>query len=319
LPVYPDPPELILMVIIIAATVIAIKILLDLSSKHHRRRYTKIVRFDFTIGILLGLSLPWVEKIGVTAAALTAILLLVLSVLMLLESKAISIWRVKPIRRERIRDWFLNFSVITGVVGIVTTLLSIVVPPFLKLTLGFMVPLAFDSVSVLSALLEFTLPSTPYNLIFALVFQLLKGKDNNPARTEISQDDIEEIAHGTAHTGFEVQDAIQSLLEQGLAEKTNGRFRVDSDGMKLLRLSWEEVSGGLEIQAKHIETEIASLSVTQQADSARRLEKLNHLSESISDLNDECGLMVDRDWIANSRQRLKTIRDGLYDQSLNVG
>lgn len=145
----------------VVSAIIAIKILLDLSSKHHRHRYAKIVRFDLLVGIVLGTTLPWMEPIGLLAAALTAILFLGLSVVMFLESKMISLWRKGMVRREKIREWFLHFSVTTGIIGIITTLLSIIVPPFLQLSLGFMVPLAFDSLSVLSALLEFTLPSTP--------------------------------------------------------------------------------------------------------------------------------------------------------------
>jgi hypothetical protein len=315
LPVYPEASELILMVVLIASALIAIRILLDLSSKHHRRRYTRIVRFDFTVGVLLALSLAWIETIGVTAAALTAILFLALSLLMLLESKMISLWHVRLIRRERIREWFLHFSVITGVVGIVTTLLSIIVPPFLKLSLGFMVPLAFDSLSVLSALLEFTLPSTSYNVIFALVFHLLKGGRNGPLRSEILLDDVEEIAHGTAHSRFEVLDAVESLVEQGLARKTDGGFRVDSDGMRLLRLNWEEVSGRLEIQVKHIDAEIESLTATSTLDGANHHEVVNRLSESVSDLRDECGLLMDGDWITRTRKKLRDMRERPYDQA----
>ena len=206
MPAYPDPAELVLLVIVVVSAIIAIKILLDLSSKHHRHRYAKIVRFDLLIGIVLGMMLPWMEPIGLLAAALTAFLFLGLSVVMFLESKMISVWRIRMVRREKIKEWFLHFSVTTGVIGIITTLLSIIVPPFLQLTLGFMVPLAFDSLSVLSALLEFTLPSTPYNVMFALVFELMRRRSGNSPENEIRLDDIEEIAHETAHSRFEVLD-----------------------------------------------------------------------------------------------------------------
>lgn len=95
---------------------------------------------------------------------------------MLLETKTVSVWQIKMVRREKISEWFLHFSVTTGLIGIVATLLSIVVPPFPRLSLGFMAPLAFDTLSLMSALSEFTLPSTPYNTIFALIFELLQRR-----------------------------------------------------------------------------------------------------------------------------------------------
>ena len=65
-----DPTELVLLVIVIVSALIAIKVLLDLSSRHHRSRYTRTVRLDLIIGVLLGASLPWAEAIGLAAAAI---------------------------------------------------------------------------------------------------------------------------------------------------------------------------------------------------------------------------------------------------------
>jgi hypothetical protein len=312
LPTYPDPAELVLLVIVVVSAIIAIKILLDLSSKHHRHRYAKIVRFDLLVGIVLGTTLPWMEPIGLLAAALTAILFLGLSVVMFLESKMISLWRKGMVRREKIREWFLHFSVTTGIIGIITTLLSIIVPPFLRLSLGFMVPLAFDSLSVLSALLEFTLPSTPYNVIFALVFELLRRRNGNGPENEIRLDDIEEIAHETAHSRFEVLDAIENLVDGRLATEKDGGFGLSPDGMQLLKLSWEETVGRLRIQSVHIDEEIESLSKNPSVERNACLDRVNHLLESVSDLRDECGFLMDRNWIVRSRERLSDLRNQLY-------
>jgi len=312
LPAYPDPAELVLLVIVVVSAIIAIKILLDLSSKHHRHRYTKIVRFDLVIGIVLGTTLPWMEPVGLLAAALTAFLFLGLSVVMFLESKMISVWRKRMVRREKIREWFLHFSVTTGIIGIITTLLSIIVPPFLQLSLGFMVPLAFDSLSVLSALLEFTLPSTPYNVIFALVFELVRRRNGNSPENEIRLDDIEEIAHETAHSRFEVLDAIENLVEERLATKKDGGFALCPDGMQLLKLNWEETVGRLRIQSVHIDEEIESLTKNPSVERKTCLDRINHLLESVSDLRDECGFLMDRNWIVRSRQKLSELRNRLY-------
>jgi len=97
-------------VIVVVSAIIAIKILLDLSSKHHRHRYAKIVRFDLLIGIVLGMMLPWMEPIGLLAAALTAFLFLGLSVVMFLESKMISVWRKRIVWMKKIRERFPFFN-----------------------------------------------------------------------------------------------------------------------------------------------------------------------------------------------------------------
>jgi len=312
LPYYPDPTELVLLVIVVVSALIAMKILLDLASKHHRRRYTKIVKLDLAMGIVLGLALPWIESVGLIAAAMTAILFLGLSIIMLLESKRVPLWRMRVVRRERIREWFLHFSVTTGLVGIITTLLSIVVPPFLKLSLGFMVPLAFDNLSVLSALLEFTLPSTPYNVIFALIFGLIHQRTGKVGTTEIRLEDLEEIAHKTAHSRFEVLDAVESLVEQRLARKSGSGFILDNDGTNLMRLAWEETSARVRIQLDHVEAEMGSLSKNRRSRSENYLDVINRVSESVSDLKDERGFLVDEKRLAEIRQRLVDLRIRSY-------
>jgi len=304
---YPDPTELILLVVLIVSALWAIKILLDLSSKHHRRRYTRLVKVDLVIGILLGLSLPWIEAVGLTVAALTAIVFLGLSLVVLVESKMIRVWRLRPVRRERIKEWFLHFSITTGLVGIITTLLSIVVPPFLKLSLGFMVPLAFDSLSVLSALLEFTLPSTPYTTIFALIFELVRQRTPKPDKAKIQLDDIELIAHETAHSRFEVLDAVESLVEQRLARKNDHGFDVNEEGTHLLELNWEEASTRVRIMVDRIERELDSLT-RNPPDPRQLVERTNDLSESLSDLKDECGFLLDQEWLTRSKRKLNELR-----------
>lgn len=308
MPAFQDPTELVLLVVVIVSALIAMKILLDLTSKHHRRRYTRMVRFDLAIGCMLGLLLPWIEPVGLTAAAMTAILFLGLSIFMLLESKTVSVWRIKMVRREKIREWFLHFSVTTGLIGIVTTLLSIVVPPFLRLSLGFMVPLAFDTLSVMSALLEFTLPSTPYNTIFALIFELLQGRSGGDTGSEILIDDIDKIAHETAHSRFETLDAVENLVEQRLARRVDGGFILEPDGSRLLRVDWEETLARVRIQLDHVEVEIERLR-KNPPEPRVCLDLINGLSESVSDLRDEYGLLIFGKRMEEVRRHLTDLRN----------
>lgn len=309
MPTVPDPTELVLLVIVIVSALIAIRILLDLTSRHHRRRYTKVVRFDLVIGSVLGLVLPWVEPAGLAAAAMTAIVFLGLALLMLLESRMISIWHFKMVRREKIREWFLHFSVTTGLIGIVATLLSIIAPPFLHLSLGFIVPLAFDSLSVLSALLEFTLPSTPYITIFALIFELLQGRSGDDSKNQILVSDLDKIAHGTAHSRFETLDAVEHLVEHRLARKVDRGFILEPNGSRLLKVDWEEALARIRIELDNVEAEMKHLRKNPVKEPRDCLDMIDRLSESVSDLKDEYGLLIYGKRVRKVLRRLAQLRN----------
>jgi hypothetical protein len=265
------------------------------------------VRFDFLIGLVLGLTLPWISSVGLLAAVVTAILFLGLSIITLFESKIIALRRRRIVRRRKIRDWFLHFSVTTGFIGIITTLLSIVVPPFLKLSLGYMVPLAFDSLSVLSALLEFTLPSTPYNVIFALIFELVHRRNEKNLENEILAGDIDEIADETAHSRFEVLDAVESLIEEGLVARKQNSFALSQETLQLLRLNYEEICPALRIQCHHIDEQMELVAKNAIIVSKRDVDISNHLRDSMSDLKDEYGFLVDANWIIRNRKALSEL------------
>lgn len=108
------------------------------------------------------------------------------------------------------------------------------------------------------------------------------------------------------------------MVEQRLATKTNDAFTLDADGVRLLKLHWEETSARVRIQIQHIEAEMETLNKVPPTEPGRYLEIINGLSESISDLSDEYGFLVDRNWMARSRQGLRDLREEFYRRRLNA-
>ncbi len=172
------------------------------------------------------------------------------------------------IPRETMRDWFLYLSVGAGVIGVVTTLISLVVSPLFHWNLSSLVPLAFDTVSILSALLEFTVYVPAYNNIFALVYNfIVHAKRVAPDSGEPYLDDLDfkRITEGSHYTDFEVRDALESLVREGFASKISPVpvahivFKISSYGMRYLRSVWEEVFYSMEREKSQLESRLLYL------------------------------------------------------------
>ena len=151
-----------MLLVVIAVSLLGISLLLRLVSRAHRQKYRKLFRSSFLIGGLLGLVIPWNEELGLLIAMILSFLLLGLAASYVLPRSSTSLFHRLSKAREHARDSFLYFSVITGVSGIFSTVISILSPSFFGFSLSSLVPLSFDALSVLSALMEFTIPIPDY-------------------------------------------------------------------------------------------------------------------------------------------------------------
>ncbi len=298
-------PDLILLSMTVTAALVAVRVLWNLASRKYRRAYGRTVKYVFVFGTLAGLALPWDEPIGLAGAFLSSLVLLLLA-----SAYSLLGWRTSGSRalaliwipRETMRDWFLYLSVGAGVIGVVTTVISLVVSPLLKLSLSSLVPLAFDTVSILSALLEFTVYVPSYSNIYALLYNFIThARRIAPDSGEPYLDDLDfkRITEGSHYTDFEVRDALESLVGRGFASKISPVpvarivFKISSYGIRFLKSVWEEVFFSMEREKAQIESRMLYLreklryipSIDRELERRVR-DELGDFRRSIDDLND---------------------------------
>jgi hypothetical protein len=265
-----DPADLVFLIVTATAAIVAARVLWSLASSKHRRSYGRPVKFVFLFGAVAGLIVPWDLTVGLLSALAASFVLLLLALTYPFLGRR-SGWKVLALAwvpRETMRDWFLYLSVGAGVIGVVATVVSLLATPFLQLSLSSYVPLAFDTVSILSALLEFTVYIPSYNHIFALVYTFItQTRRVAPDSGEPYIDDLDfkRITEGSHYTDFEVRDAMEWLVRKGFASKISPVpvakvvFKIGSYGVKYLRSVWEEVFFSMEREKAQIETRMLYL------------------------------------------------------------
>ncbi len=264
-------PDLVLLVITFTSALVAVRILWNLASTRHRAAYGRPVKLVFLIGAVLGAVLPWDANFGLAGALAAALLLLLLA-----SAYSLLGWRTAKSRslaliwipRETMRDLFLYLSVGAGVVGVVTTLISLAVIPLLNITLNSFVPLAFDTISILSALLEFTVYVPSYSNIYALVYDFITHtrrmalESGEPYLDDL---DFKQIRQRSHYTDFEIRDAMESLVRKGFASKLSPVpvarivFKVGPYGVRYLKSVWEEVFFSMEREKAQLESRMLYL------------------------------------------------------------
>jgi len=199
------------------------------------------------IGVILGLILPWYAPIGLLGASITALLLFILCFYAVLVTKSrYSLLHRSWIRREVIREWLLYISIGTGIIGITSTLLSIVAPIFFNQVIGVEIPLAFDTISVSAAFLEAMIPLTSYRKILSLMhlYFLEKAQDTSEQNNALLEIDFPNVISETSFTEFELRDVLESLVKDGSARKIISKqdleYRLTSNCLEFLRISLEE-------------------------------------------------------------------------------
>jgi hypothetical protein len=217
------------------------------------------------VGVFFGLLLPWDPGLGLAAAVFVAVVLFVLCVYaVIVVESPLGLLRSIWIQREVVREWFIYISIVAGLVGIISTLLSIVLF-FWGVSLGVEVPLAFDTISVSAALLETMIPITSYRKIHSLIYlHLTDSSDNEGSLTfSIKEQDFPLILKETLFTEFEVRDALESLVTEGAAKKVVSKdvlmFELSEDCIELLRISLEETRAKIRIGVGKYEKKLDEL------------------------------------------------------------
>ena len=303
-------PDLILLSMTVTVAIVAVRVLWSLASKKYKKAYARTMKYLFVFGTLAGLVLPWNESLGLAGAFASSLFLLLLA-----SAYSILGWRARGssslallwLPRETMRDWFLYLSVGAGVIGVVTTIISLVVSPLLKLSLSSLVPLGFDTVSILSALLEFTVYVPSYNNIYALLYSFITSSRRvAPDSGEPYLDDLDfqRITEGSHYTDFEVRDALESLVHRGFVSKISPVpvarvvFKISPYGVRFLKSAWEGVFISMEREKSQLESRMLYLreklrytpSIDRELEN-RVKQELREFRRNIDDLNDY-GLLV---------------------------
>ena len=328
--------DIILFVILIVAAIVALRLLLTVMSPRHRRRFSRVLRYSFILGILFGLVLPWNESVGILAAAITSLLLLSVALHYAFLQGRVGlriIGRLIPaswatVSRESVRDVFLFFSIVTGVIGIITTVLSILVPPIFSLSLSSFVPLSFDTISVLSAMLEFTFATPHRGIILSLVrkylheqvLQHLRVKKgtftdttiltmllHDASMITIRETDLPVIVSETGYSVRDISETLDTLVKDGLVLKEGKAgamtYRLTTDGFKVIQSPWEEAQISMASDRRRLEGNLSQISEILAATTPRSHISLNaarnHLSRAqriLQRMHEEYGQLLDREW-----------------------
>jgi hypothetical protein len=298
--------------LLVVAAVVAIIVLVNMLSRRQRRRYGRILRVTFLGGLGLGLTLPWDEQIGLFGAVVASFGLLLLALLYYLLGGRVTSGRFLRgfwTPREQMRDWFLYFSIITGVTGIVSTILSVLAPTVFQLSLSLFIPLAFDSLSVLAALLDFSVVVPPYHNIYGLTHGfILGGQDGRQATRAYVEDlDFGGITNQTSYTRFEVRDALEQLVRRGFATKQaptplgKVRFDLNQYGLRYAEACWNELRVALQREKDQVEGLVVYLEdhtwAGPLAEVKRQAQReLRRLRDKLFEMQETYGLLLEGLW-----------------------
>jgi len=318
-----DPSQIILLIMVLISAIVALKVLLDVMSPTHRRRYTRLVKYNLLFSLSMGFIFSFYETLALIAAAVTSSILLISSLYnyliggrLLSHPSLQAVW----IPRESVKEWFFYVSLTTGVIGVATTVMSVVAPYFISFSLSNTVPLSFDGVAVLATLLDFTvmLPnnSTILGLIYAFCYTTRRITQRNGFYVE--DIDFEKIVAHTAHTAFDVREALESLVKQGFAVKQSPtpmgrvRFRVNIYGAKYLEVCWTEtlirIAGQkerIENTVRYVENRAKGFNPSDRGIRQKALEEVKRQRSKVQHLKDDYGLLVGDSWLYNIMTRLR--------------
>ena len=309
--------EIALFSILLISAIVAFRLLYTVMTPRHRRRYYRVLNYGIPLGVVLGLVLPWNEPVGILAAAMTSLLLLLVAFhYSFLQGKAVlkrfggflpASWAT--VSRESVRDVFLYFSIVTGIIGIITTVMSILIPPFLSLSLGVFVPLSFDTISVLSAMLEFTFATPPRGILLSLIRKHLvtAGSTFDASSLKLDEPEFPTIVAGTQYSVRDLAEALDSLAKDELVLKNGNAgtlsYRLTPNGFRIIQSRWEEAQIRMSSDRRKVEGSLSKLKMILDSSAiekprviSRAKEHLSTAQKYLERMYEEYGLLMDQDW-----------------------
>ncbi len=303
------------LLVVVSVSLLGILLLLRLVSRSHRQRYNKLFRSSFLIGGLLGLVAPWNQDIGLLAATLLSFLLLGLAVSYVLPRSSQAFFHRLSKAREHVRDSFLYFSVITGVAGIISTILTILSPGLFGISLSSLVPLSLDAVSVMAALMEFTIPIPDYVFLNGMIMSRVSLNNGSLPDGDfcVKSTELEELVKESRFMVSDLVDAFRLLCRQGLASVEKGRrgeelaYRVTHEGVLYLEACYDLVMTRLQYEQEVIDkllsgAEAGNYSDRKSIETARRT--LHSVKDRLRSAIRDNYPMLEREWYDHLENRV---------------
>lgn len=311
------------------AAVIATRIIRDVTSSARKRRYSRPVKYVLIISLVLGFGFSFFETAALVAAEIMALAVLLLSLYFYLvggwltsHQNLRSFW----IPSKTIKDWFFYISLCNGVIGVVSGVLSVILPYFTIFEVPATISTVYSGVSVLAALMEFTIllpnKSTICGLVYAFCF--VSRRFSSSKEFYVEDIDFEKMITNTIHSEVDVREALEALVRQGFAIKQSPtpmgrvRFKINMYGAKYLEVYWTETLIRISRQKDRLEKVIAyvehRLKNAKPSDKKiimKASDEINLQKRKLIHLREEYGLAVGDSWYANTVQRIEWLEGRL--------
>ncbi len=320
-----DPSEIVMLTMVMVAAIIAIRILRDVTSSTQKVGYTRPVKYILTISLGLGIAFSFYEAVGLIIAEITSIAILLSSLYYSLvggwltsHQSLRSFW----LPSENIKSWFFYLSLYTAVVGVFSGVISVILPYFTPIIIPSTISTAYSGISVLAALLDFTIrlpdKSTICGLVYAFCFVTRRYTENE--EFYIEDIDFEKIVTHTLHTEFDVREALESIVKQGFAIKQSPtpmgrvRFKINMYGARYLEVCWTETlirisrqKDRIEKILTYVEHRLKDMDPSDHKIITKALEEIETQKDKLIKMRDEYGLAVGESWYYNTAKRIEMV------------
>ncbi len=311
------------------AAIIATRIIKDVTSSARKKKYSRPVKYVLILSVCLGFVFSFFETIALVAAEIMAIIILLLSLYFYLvggwltsHQNLRSFW----IASKTIKDWCFYLSLYNGVIGVVSGVLSVILPYFTTLEVPATISTVYSGVSVLAALMEFTILLPDKSIICGLVyaFCFVSRRFSNSQEFYVEDIDFEKMITNTIHSEVDVREALESLVRQGFAIKQSPtpmgrvRFKINMYGAKYLEVYWTETlirisrqKDRLEKVLSYVEHRLKNAKPSDHTIIMKALEEIDLQKNQLINLREEYGLAVGDSWHTNTIQRIEWLEGRL--------
>lgn len=338
-----------MLTMVMVASIIAIRILRDATSSDRKSRYNKPVKYILILSLVFGVIFSFYETFGLVAAEITSVCILVSSLYYSLLGGWItshqslrSFW----LPSENIKEWFFYLSLYSAVIGVVSGVLSVIFPYFSPIVIPATISTVYSGISVLAALIDFTIRLPDFSTICGLVYAFCFVTRRFTLDREFYVEDIdfEKIVANTHHTEFDVRESLESLVKQGFAIKQSPtpmgrvRFKINMYGAKYLEVCWTETLIRISRQKEKVEKIISyvehratDVMPSDKKIIAKAIEEIELQKKVLIKLENEYGMALGESWghnivrridylemkLKNSEERNKNSVSQIEDKTIN--